>query len=238
MPHPPRFLCLAAAGISLSLAAPAAPLARENQSHEAILGTARAFLESGARHGGGETVIDVASIDPRLQLAACDAPLEAFGHSDTPRSGSATVGVRCAGSNPWTIYVRATVHLHLDVAVLRNALARDAVVGEADIDFVRKDAAELRGGYLADPAQIVNRQVKRALPAGTVLTPGVLTAPRIVRRGQEVVIRSRSGALSVQMSGEALADGEEGQRIHVRNAQSRRIVEGRVIAPGVVEIGR
>lgn len=238
MHQPSLLLRRVAAGISLSLAALAVPLAGENQPHEAILDTARAFLESGARHGSGETVIDVAPIDPRLQLAACNAPLEAFGHSDTPHSGSATVGVRCAGSSPWTVYVRATVHLFLDVAVLRKALAKDAVVGEADLDFVRRDAAELRGGYLSDPAQILNRQVKRPLAAGTVLTPGVLTAPRIVRRGQQVVIRSSGAALSVQMSGEALADGEEGQRIHVRNAQSRRIVEGRVVAPGVVEIGR
>ncbi|HLF97956.1 MAG TPA: flagellar basal body P-ring formation chaperone FlgA [Methylococcaceae bacterium] len=238
MPHPSHLLFRAAAALSLSFAAFAAPPARENQPHETILDTARAFLESGARHENGETVIDVAPIDPRLQLAACDAPLEALGHSDTPHSGSATVGVRCAGSNPWTVYVRATVHLFLDVAVLRNARAKDAIVGEADLDFVRKDAAGLRGGYLSDPAQIMGRQLKRALPAGTVLTPDVLTAPRIVRRGQQVVIRSSGAALSVQMSGEALEDGEDGQRIHVRNSQSRRIVEGRVVAPGVVEIGR
>jgi flagella basal body P-ring formation protein FlgA len=238
MPHLLSSLRHAAAGASLSLAALSAPLAQENQPHEAILDTARAFLESNRQQTAGETVIDVTPIDPRLRLSACDAPLEAFGRSDLPQAGNATIGVRCPGSHPWTVYVRATLHLHLEVAVLRNALRKDATVGDADIYFVRKDAAELRGGYLSDPGQIVNRNVKRALPAGTVLTPDLLTTPKIVRRGQQVMIRAGGAELNVQMSGEALADGEEGQSIRVRNAQSRRIVEGRVVAPGVVEIDR
>jgi flagella basal body P-ring formation protein FlgA len=239
MPHLTPFPRYVIAGASLlSLAALAAPPERENQPHEMILGTARAFLESGAGRAGGETIVELAPLDPRLRLAACNAPLEAFGRSETPLAGNITVGVRCPGAEPWTVYVRATLHRYLDVAVLRNALAKDAAIKAADLAFANKDAAELRGGYLTDPAQIVDRQVKRALPAGTVLTPSVLTAPRIVRRGQQVIIRAGKPALSVQMSGIALADGEEGQLIHVRNAQSRRIVEGRVVAPGVVEIDR
>lgn len=237
MPHISPFLRRVAA-LSLFLAPFATPAAGENQPHETLLATARAFLESRAGDEPGETVVEVAPIDPRLQLAACDTPLEAFGYGDGGRSGHVTVGVRCTGTTPWTVYLRATVHRYREVAVLRNALARDAAIGAADVDFVRKDIAELRGGYLSDPTQILDSRAKRALPAGTVLAPGLLTAPRLVRRGQEVLIRSGDGVLAVQMSGEALADGEEGQRIRVRNSRSRRIVEGRVVAPGVVEVDR
>jgi flagella basal body P-ring formation protein FlgA len=38
------------------------------------------------------------------------------------------------------------------------------------------------------------------------------------------------------MSGKALADGVAGQRVQVRNLSSRRVVEGTVVAPGLIRV--
>jgi flagella basal body P-ring formation protein FlgA len=57
-----------------------------------------------------------------------------------------------------------------------------------------------------------------------------------VRRGQTVVVISGSPGFEVRATGEALNDGQSGDRIQVRNRQSRRILEGQVEASGVVRV--
>ena len=51
-----------------------------------------------------------------------------------------------------------------------------------------------------------------------------------------MTILSEAGGIQVRMNGEALADGTQGKVVRVRNASSKRIVEGEVIAKGMVKV--
>lgn len=208
----------------------------ESQSHAAIVDAARNYLETQVAPAGSNYRIDISPIDSRLQLAPCDGSLEAFSLSDKRSSGQITVGVRCLGGSPWTVYTRAKVGIYQTVLVLRDSLPKDAIVTSAHLDFAQKDVGDLRGGYFTEPEQALGRRATRTLTAGTVLTGNVLETPKIIKRGQKVSIRLRNGALDVHMDGAALTDAEPGQRIRVRNESSGRIVEGTAVAPGVVEV--
>jgi flagella basal body P-ring formation protein FlgA len=47
---------------------------------------------------------------------------------------------------------------------------------------------------------------------------------------------ARRGGVSITSIGEALGNGSRGAMIRVRNVQSRKIVGGKIISPGVVEM--
>lgn len=96
----------------------------ESQSHAAILDTARNYLENQVVPAGSDYRIDLSPIESRLQLTPCDGSLEAFNLSDKRAWGRMTVGVRCLGSNPWTVYIRAKVSILQTVLVLRESLPR------------------------------------------------------------------------------------------------------------------
>jgi flagella basal body P-ring formation protein FlgA len=66
----------------------------------------------------------------------------------------------------------------------------------------------------------------------------LLAAPRVIRRGQQVSIRSATTGVQVRMGGRALEGGAIGDLVRVRNASSGRIVEGRVVGPGRVRVER
>jgi flagella basal body P-ring formation protein FlgA len=79
-------------------------------------------------------------------------------------------------------------------------------------------------------------ETRRAIHAGEVLSPGLLSSPRLIHRGQELILFASSGAMTVTMKGEALEDGAEGDVIRVRNLSSNRVVEGRVIGADKVQV--
>ncbi|MEW6765440.1 MAG: flagellar basal body P-ring formation chaperone FlgA [Pseudomonadota bacterium] len=178
--------------------------------------------------------IEVRPLDPRLQLATCDQPLQAFSPGSQRGGGTLTVGVRCNGSSPWKIYVSARVKLFRPVAVLTRPLPKDAPVQPSDIELREVDVNNLTRGFFTRPADLSGMTAKRPLNSGEVLTPNNLQAPKAVSKGTRVLIRAQGSALDVVMMGEAMRDGGIGERIPVRNLSSGRIVEAVIHAPGEV----
>jgi flagella basal body P-ring formation protein FlgA len=72
--------------------------------------------------------------------------------------------------------------------------------------------------------------------AGRVITPSMLQADLMIRRGQSVTSLVKSDSLHIRMSGKALADGAVNQRIKVENQATKRVVEGLVRSPEHVEV--
>lgn len=233
--HPACSLLLAgwlgAAGL-----VPATAGAQDLQSHASILEAARQFLEERTGDRAGRTDIRLGSLDRRLRLAQCDAPLEGFLPPGGRLKGNTSVGVRCNGSRPWKLYVPARVRVLRKVAVAKGYLGRGAQLTRDQVHLAERDVTTLSRGFITDPAQVVGKTLKRAVSDGRLITPGALTRPTLVRRGEQVIIMGRSTAFEVRMKGEALADGSKGDLIRVKNKKSERIVEGRVTAQGLVTV--
>jgi flagella basal body P-ring formation protein FlgA len=181
--------------------------------------------------------IQVNPLDPRLRLAACDSDLTQSLESPAQPIGRVTVRVSCEGTSPWTVFIPAQVRIFRPVAVLKNPLKRDSIIGPTDIAMIEQDLGLLSRGYISDPEQAIGKKLTRPLQADQVLTPAVLQLAESIRRGDQVVITARSGGISVRMQGEALAGGTLDQQISVRNLSSQRVVKARVIGPGQVEAG-
>jgi flagella basal body P-ring formation protein FlgA len=55
-----------------------------------------------------------------------------------------------------------------------------------------------------------------------------------VRRGEPVKMIANNDGIEASASGEALADGQPGDVIRVRNTRSGKVIEAKVLEPGVV----
>ncbi len=208
-----------------------------DQDLERIVAAAEDFmLQQVAQAGYGDVEVVVRSLDPRLRLARCDRPLEAFAPPGTRTMGHTSIGVRCPGSTPWKLYVSAEVRVYGDVVTAAYALPRDAELTQDDVIVVRRNLAELPPGYVIAVEDALGKLTKRTLRPGEVFTHALLKSPQWIVRGQGVTLIAQQPGLTVRASGEALASGAQGERIRVRNNRSGRIVEGLVIAPGVVEV--
>ncbi|MED5607263.1 MULTISPECIES: flagellar basal body P-ring formation chaperone FlgA [Pseudomonas] len=222
--------------------APGPTWADDFTAPEILIGSTQGFLEFKVedylqRSGiDARYEIEVARIDPRLRLAACDKDLTQSLESPAQPVGRVSVLVRCDGSSPWSVYVPAQVKLFRQVLVTTLPLKRDHVLEPGDISLVERDIGLLSQGYLTDPQQAVGQKLKRPTVSDQILAPVFLEQAAAVRKGDQVVIRAQTGTVNVVMPGEAMADGVPGEQIRVRNLRSQRIIRARVVEPGAVQV--
>lgn len=202
-------------------------LAADYQDVAAIRDAALAAVtESGA-----PGVYAEATVDANLRLPACPQALRAL----PGQSGTVEVGCDSAG---WRLFVPVRVRREQPVLVLTQSIAAGTVVSEPMIAVEVRDVTRLSGGSLSDPTQLAGRVARRALMAGSVLSPQDLISPRTIRRGDAVTVIARSGGIEVRTVGKAMSDAGVDDRLAVQNLSSRRIVQGIVTEAGEVEIRR
>jgi len=206
------------------------------QSMEEVQKAISSYLVSNLQRQYRDFDVRVASLDSRLQLPECSNALSVTTMRDKMPVGDLALRVRCQGEHPWTIYARAHVSLFKRVLVANRPLTKGTRLTSGVVALKRRDIATLRQGYIETPELVVGRYLKRSIPAGHVLTPALLAAAKVIRKGEAVVIRAQARGLDVRMGGHALMDGEQGQRIRVINDRSRRVVEAIVHGPGEVHV--
>lgn len=201
-----------------------------------ISATAEDYLRERTGGPSNRTSVQASSLDPRHRLPLCDQALEAFMRRGTKIDQRTIVGVRCRGNKPWEVYVPVLVTTTARVFTARQTLPRNHLLTEADIAIDERDVSRLVSGYIADKGQLIGQRLKQPVIAGRIITPAMLQANLIVRRGQSVTLLAAGGGITISMNGKALINGALGQRIRVENSKSGRIVEGIVRSPETVEV--
>jgi flagellar basal body P-ring formation protein FlgA len=210
-----------------------------DEPHENILRAATSFMEREARQAHDarfDVSVTPGRLDSRLRLRSCEEGLEAFMAPGSRTAGNSTVGVRCLGPVTWTLYVPVEISVQGEVVVLTEALPRSTVLQPSHLRLERQDVGSLSSGYLTDPDSTRGMVLRRALQAGTLLTPQMVEPPRLVQRGQRVTLLAENASVVVRVEGEALGNGARGDRVRVRNLSSDRIVEGLVLSHGTVGV--
>jgi len=232
-----RIFMLLAIGAVHSAATRAGQPATAWQDRAAIRATAESYLQTltNGQHGG-RTEVRLGQLDPRLRLKACHAPLEGFTPSGSRSLGNTTIGVRCPDEGSWSIYVSARIDVFGPVLVTRQPLLRGAVAQASDFEQVERNLANMPYGYYTDTDAIAGMVAKRTITAATVITPQMLQAPKLIRRGERVLVIAETGNLSIRSSGKALSDGKSGDLVRIETAGSRRIIDGIVVSQGVVKV--
>ncbi len=220
--------------LALSVQVAVAEEVGDLQSHQEIRQVVEDFVYETLSDEDVE--VRVRSVDNRLRLQRCEAPLEAFWSPGSRQRGSTSVGVACEGDKPWKIYVRVTIKLMREVAVAARPLVRGDILQRDDVRMVRKDVSRINGSYLEDPTPLIGYELRQSVSANSLLYSRMLQAPKLVRRGDKITVLAVVGGLEVRVVGEALSDGGKGQMIRVRNLSSKRIVHGEVVSKGMVRI--
>jgi flagella basal body P-ring formation protein FlgA len=170
-----------------------------------------------------------ASVDTALRMPRCDKPLQAL----VSRPGVAEVA--CNGSTAWKLYVPVRVSRISDVLVLVRPIGSGQPFDRSMVQVEARDTGSLSGETLASAEDIQGYNAARPLSPGHTLVRADLLAPRVIRRGDQVVIVFNNGHVEVRSQGKALRDGAIGDLINVENQSSRRQIQARIVGPGKVE---
>ncbi len=204
------------------------------EPRESIMTAARTFVES--EIGSDDARIEVRKIDNRLRLAACAQDLIVRWAPGARQVGASSVSVACEGSKPWKLYVRVNIEVMRQVAVAARPLVRGQVFQASDIRYEQRNIARLGRDYVTQADDWVGYEITQSVNPGALLKSRMFKAPKLIKRGQKVILRAVAAGIEVKMAGEALADGGKGAVIRVRNLRSKKVVQGEVVGKGVVNV--
>ncbi|AFQ46868.1 flagellar basal body P-ring biosynthesis protein FlgA [Burkholderia cepacia GG4] len=192
-----------------------------------------AFLQQQVAGLPGKTTATVAAAFPR-GLAACTT-LEPFLPTGARLWGRTTVGVRCAGERPWTVYLQAKVAVQATYYVAARQIAPGEPLSAADLVARDGDLTVLPLAVITDPAQAVGATALVRISAGLPLRQDLLKSPASVSAGQTVRVVAAGPGFTISAEGSALANAAPGQSVRVRMAAGQ-IVTAIVKDAGTVEI--
>lgn len=181
-----------------------------------------------------KVVINVSTLDKRLRLENCTGALSFTLRDAAGTGGAVSLKAQCQGAKPWSLYMAARVALHHRVLVASHSMSRGELLRANNIETVLMDTSTLRGGYLTESDNAIGKQLRRSVQRLEPLRQGLLEAPIVVKRGDEVRLIVSSGTITVAAKATALASGRVGERIRVRNSSSKRIISAHVTAIGEV----
>jgi flagella basal body P-ring formation protein FlgA len=218
---------------SQPVAQPVPPTPAGQQDAESIRRAALAFLQQQAAGLPGKIDITVAPVFPR-GLAACTA-LAPFMPTGTRLWGRTTVGVRCAGEHPWTLYLQARISLHATYYLASRAIAPGEMLTAADLVARDGDLTNMPQAIVTDPSQAVGSVALMRVAAGLPLRQDMLRSASSVTIGQTVRVVAQGPGFAISSEGSVMNNAAPGQQVRVKTAAGQ-IIQGVVKDGGTVEI--
>lgn len=203
------------------------------QDGDAIRAAALIFLTQQAAGLPGKADITVTPVFPR-GLAPCST-LEPFLPAGSRLWGRTTVGVRCSGERPWTLYLQARVSVMATYYLAARAVAPGEVLSAADLIPRDGDLTTMPQAIVTDPSQAVGAVTLSRLAAGLPLRTDMLRGAGAVVIGQTVHVVTNGAGFSISAEGSAMNNAAPGQQVRVKTAGGQ-IISGVVKDASTVEI--
>lgn len=176
------------------------------------------------------------NIDPRLNLLICESPAIFSFQSDPLSRNKSTIKIECKDKKRWSIFVGVKIDIFKEAWVASQTLPRKHRITQSDIDRAEIQINKSQKGYFDNKNKILGMHLRRSIKEGQAFYPGLLSSPKVIERGDTVVISALSQVISVKMLGTAMSDGKIGQQISVKNKKSSRVIRAMVTGKGKVSI--
>ena len=230
--RPPAAVNAAAPANTAQSAAPQ-PVPAGQEDGELIRATALKYLQQQSAGLPGHVTVTVAPVFPR-GLAAC-AELAPFTPPGAQAWGHTTVGVRCVGAKPWTLYVAARVAVEVTYYTAGRQIEPGQLISGADLVPREGDLANLPRTIITEPSQATGALALMRISAGLPLRTDMVRSAASVVIGQTVKVVAEGTDFSISAQGSAMNTAAPGQTVRVRTAGGQ-IISGIVKDANTVQV--
>ena len=213
--------------------APASNAPAGQEDGETIRRAALAFLQQQTLGLPGKITITVAPSFPR-GLAACTT-LEPFMPTGARLWGTTSVGVRCAGAKPWTLYLQARIAIEATYYLAAHQIEPGNLITAQDLLARNGDLSNLPRAIVTDPSQAVGSTAITRIGAGVPLRQDLLKSASAVTIGQTVKVVAQGQGFSISSEGSVMNNASPGQQVRVKMAGGQ-IISGTVVDGATVQV--
>jgi flagella basal body P-ring formation protein FlgA len=123
-----------------------------------------------------------------------------------------------------------------EVFVAAKDLSANVKISEIDVRLEKRRLEKPITNYLRDAEKLRGAMLIKNVASGAEITTDSFVAAVVIKFGDSVRIEAQSGNLKIILNGEARSSGKIGDRISVKNLQSKAILQAVVIDEGLVKI--
>ncbi|VVE16936.1 flagellar basal body P-ring formation chaperone FlgA [Pandoraea terrigena] len=195
------------------------------QNTEVIRQTAERFLREQTTGLPGRVTLTVSDAVSN-RMPSC-AGLEPFLPPGARLWGATTVGVRCSGERPWTLYLQARVSINATYFVAARQINPGETIGPNDLSPRQGDLTLLPRTVATDAGQIIGTVAVNRITSGLPIRSDLLRSAIAVQQGQTVRVVSRGSGFEVSTEGQVLSRASAGDPVQVRT-RTGQLVSGTV----------
>lgn len=208
------------------------------QIEQAVSQYLEALIELEAQRQGWQDLNHSLNITPLTDSSGftpCSQPVRVTQTSGQPSPlERLRLEVRCPDSPGWSLLVSTQQNLFLPVLVTATTVDRGQPLEAGHLKWQRINISRAQRGFMVREDEVIGLSARRRLRGDQVLNPSLLSEAAAVRRGQQVRILARQYGIEASTLGEALADGQPGDIIRVRNLSSDKVIQAQVLGPALV----
>lgn len=134
------------------------------------------------------------------------------------------------------LFVRAKVEVMKSIVVAQKLIKKGQIVSTEDFKLETRDVALLPSKYLAEFYSLAGQMARTTIPANSTIFEWMVGDQPLIKKGSEVDLTVVSPGLSVKTKAIATEDGYRGGEIKVKCQDSKKIISGKVIDAGKVEV--
>ena len=175
-------------------------------------------------------------LNSRLKLANCNKPLHIAFSNLQKTYGRTSLDISCRNSPKWRIHLPIKVDVYDDVLITKHPFSLGQKIGIWMLEYKKRNISLLNQGYFTQFNDLKNRESRRNLRRGSILTLNNTRLSEMVKSGQHVTLVLNYKGINIRTSGKALQSARIGQPVKVRNSQSQKIIEGIVDGEGLVKV--
>jgi len=132
------------------------------------------------------------------------------------------------------VTVRTYLKLYKEVFIARDTIRRNQIIEESDLLKVRKNVDRMPREYVTDKNQLIGKISKRTINPREAISGNTVSAPPLVKSGDRLQIVFETPFLRLSAPGISMAKGRKGERIPVKNLDSKIVVFATVESRNIV----
>lgn len=195
------------------------------------------FFQKNTNYPSAEINLEKYRIEPSTFKITKNTPLK-IEWIGMPRAGSNTalfIFKSSQGENQ-ILRVWGFIQIKTPVVIVKNNLSPKTILTKEDLCLEKRELSRLPQDVIYNIEEVLGKETKISLKAGTILRRAFVEDPIIIGRNQEVEIIARGANFEVRAKGIALQPGRLKEIIRVKNLSSQKTIQAMVVDKRKVEV--
>ena len=134
------------------------------------------------------------------------------------------------------ISVRTYLKIYKEVYVARDTIKKEQLIEESDLLKIRRNIDRMPREYVTDKEKLIGKITKRTINPSEAINFNTVTTPPLVKSGDRIQIVYETPFLRLSAPGISLSKGRKGERIPVKNSDSKLVVFATVKTRNIVQV--